>query len=120
MGRDHTLYAKVPGYVRFYEPSEALSTVARSPPAPQTLPLKAPQRHEVRPLSTEAVRPHPSSRRRTRRYVGVVLRQDAKLPRAQEAPRARLFDRIDLNELEREKNLRRSGIEPLALDPALV
>ena len=118
MGRDHTLYAKVPGYVRFYKPADVGPRPARGPER-MTLPLRTPQPATVRPLSVEATRPHPSSRKRERRYVGVVLGRNDKLPRPEGQPSARLFDKVDLNALEREKQLRRDGYEPLAMDPSL-
>lgn len=118
MGRDHTLYATVPGFVRFYKPQK--HTTAKSPVPPMgTLPLRLPQRKVIEAHAPEAVRPHPSSAKRERRYVGVVLHRDEQLPRPAGSPRSRLFDKVDLNALEREKDLLRRGLEPLAMDPSL-
>lgn len=120
MGRDHTLYATAPGFVRFYKPHPEANSATKAPPAPMgALPLRPLPRDTVYALSPEAVRPHPSSRKRERRYVGVVLHRDEKLPRPPSQPRSRLFDKVDLNALEREKELLRQGYEPLAQHPSL-
>ena len=118
MGRDHTLYATVPGFVRFYKP---LPPDGPKPPAQSLrgLPLRLPERTTVHAKNCESVRPHPSSRKRERRYVGVVLQAHEQLPRPPSEPRSRLFDKIDLNALEREKELLRQGYEPLAMHPSL-
>jgi len=115
MGRDHTIYATVPGYVRFYKPLP-LSTRNFGPAPLNGLPLRLPRAKTIQPLASESVRPHPSSRKTERRYIGVVLDRDAQLPRPTSAPRARLFDKTDLNAFERERQLLRRGIEPLALE----
>lgn len=114
MGRDHTLHAAVPGFVRFYKP------LPRGPPKPAMpsmngLPLRLSERRTVHAPSPESARPHPSSRKRERRYVGVVLHPHEQLPRDPSQPRSRLFDKIDLRALEREKELIRQGYEPLAM-----
>lgn len=118
MGKDHTLYATVPGFVRFYKPWP------RGAPKPATpalgdLPLRLARPQTVQAKSPSSVRPHPSANTRERRYVGVVLRADEQLPRPPSLPRSRLFDKVDLHALEREKELLRQGIEPLATDPSL-
>lgn len=117
MGRDHTLYATVPGYVRYYRPNMPPADSTQLPP--QSLPLRTPGASTVRAANPEAVKPHPSSRKRERRYVGVVLSRDEQLPRAQGDVRPRLFASVDLNALEREKQILREGGEPLATHPAL-
>lgn len=120
MGRDHTLYATAPGFVRFYKPQNVSDGIQKVPPAPMgNLPLRPLPRHTVHALAPESVRPHPSSNKRQRRYVGVVLHRDEKLPRPPSQPRSRLFDKVDLNALEREKDLLRQGYEPLAMHPSL-
>lgn len=66
MGRDHTLYATVPGYVRFYKEQRLNGW---------------------------------------RKYAGVVLNRDEKLPRNEAAHgRSRFFDFVDLNALARQKS----------------
>lgn len=118
MGRDHTLYALVPGIVNFYKAPPALKTKGATPPM-NGLALRLPQRTMVTPLVPESVRPHPSSPRKERRYVGVALQRDTPLPSPTNQPRARRFAKTDLNVLEREKELRRQGTEPIAMDASL-
>ena len=66
MGRDHTLFATVPGYVRFYKEQR---------------------------LNGQ------------RKFVGVVLNRDEKLPRDEaEHGRSRFFDLVDLNALAKRKS----------------
>ncbi|WFD34371.1 54S ribosomal protein L2 mitochondrial [Malassezia cuniculi] len=117
MGRDHTLFATVPGYVRFYRAK--FDALEDDKQAPQTQAVRAPGTTTIRAANPEAVKPHPSSRKRERRYVGVVLSRDEQLPRAQGDVRPRLFAGIDLNAFEREKEILRRGGEPLADHPAL-
>ena len=117
MGRDHTLYATVPGFVRYYKPH--IPPPAATTQGAQTLALRAPGTSTVRAANPEAVRPHPASRKRERRYVGVVLSRDEQLPRAQGDVQPRLFYGIDLNAFEREKQILRAGGEPLAAHPSL-
>lgn len=63
MGRDHTLYAMVPGYVRFYKVPGA---------------------------------------RKDRKFVGVVLNRDEKLPRDQtNLGRSRFFGLVDTTSLKK-------------------
>ncbi|WFD29018.1 54S ribosomal protein L2 mitochondrial [Malassezia sp. CBS 17886] len=119
MGRDHTLYATVPGFVKFYKPPPLPERGAQRLAPLGGLPLRRLQPTEIQPPCPEAVRPHPSSSRPERRYVGVVLSRDAVLPAPRGKPRARLFAKVDLNAIEREKELRRQGVEPIALDAAL-
>ncbi|PKI83941.1 54S ribosomal protein L2 mitochondrial [Malassezia vespertilionis] len=119
IGRDHTLYAKVPGFVRFYKPNYEQKQVKPAIAPLGTLPLRLPQRETVYAHSPETVRPHPSSGRKSRKFVGIVLARDGVLPRKPGLPRARLFNKTDLNAVEKEKQMRRRGIEPLALDASL-
>lgn len=118
MGRDHTLYATEPGVVWFYKPQQTQKH-AEQKPALGELPLRLLKPTTITQATPEAVKPHPSSPRRERRYVGVALSRELSLPTKIGAPRPRRFDKIDLNALEREKELRRKGIEPIALDPSL-
>lgn len=61
MGRDHTLFAVVPGFVRFYKVSTG---------------------------------------KRERKYAGVVLNRDEKLPRNEvEHGRSRYFGLVDVNSI---------------------
>lgn len=118
MGLDHTLYATEPGIVCFYKTRKA---PAQKEPTPALgeLPLRLPQHTTVTQRTPEMVRPHPSSRHKQRRYVGVALSREAALPTPVGMPRPRRFGKIDLNALEREKELRRQGIDPVVLDPSL-
>lgn len=118
MGRDHTLYATEPGVVWFYKPPTNPFQKTPTPPLGD-LPLRLPQRNLVTQRMPETVRPHPSSKHKQRRYVGVALDRSTSLPSKIGAPRQRRFDKIDLNALEREKELQRQGIEPAVLDPSL-
>lgn len=116
-GRDHTLFATVPGFVRYYR-APSLPPAAGGAPA-QELALRTPAPRPVRAAFPEARKPHPSSTKRLRHFVGVVLSSDQQLPRQPGAVRPRLFTAIDLNALEREKEILRAGGEPLALHPSL-
>ncbi|WFC99295.1 54S ribosomal protein L2 mitochondrial [Malassezia yamatoensis] len=119
MGRDHTLYATEPGVVSFYK-QPVKSPFAKAPTPPLgSMPLRLPQRSLVTQRTPEIVRPHPSSKHKQRRYIGVALHRPAKLPTKLGAPRPRRFDKIDLNALQREKQLQRDGIHPVALDSSL-
>lgn len=120
MGRDHTLYATEPGFVRFYKaaPRPAASEAAPIPSMGGS-PVRLPRARTILPRSPEHGRPHPSSTKKQRTFVGVVLHAHEKLPHAPGTPRARRFDKLDLNAIEREKDMLRRGLEPLALDPSL-
>lgn len=109
MGLDHTLYATAPGWVRFYRPE----------PPPMPAPPRA---HDasllVQPLpflsalpKLEPIKSHPSSARRKlgRRYVGVGLSQDSKLPSRIGAPRERLFTKVNLAAGAQEQLVARTG-----------
>lgn len=119
MGRDHTLYATEPGVVWFYKQPTTPPVPKAQTPALGDLPLRLPQRTLVTQRTPEIVRPHPSSRHKQRRYVGVALDRAASLPAPVGAPRRRRFEKTDLNAFEREKELQRQGIDPVVLDPSL-
>ena len=119
MGRDHTLYATEPGVVWFYKQPTTPPVPKVQTPALGDLPLRLPQRTLVTQRTPEIVRPHPSSRHKQRRYVGVALDRAASLPAPVGAPRRRRFEKTDLNAFEREKELQRQGIDPVVLDPSL-
>lgn len=100
MGRDHTLYAVEPGFVRFYQPT---------PPPIDANAIVNPTKHtsglamsslpiQTAHPDTERLRPHPSSRRRKlgRRYVGVVLDRADVLPQPTDAPRIRRLGLINV------------------------
>ncbi|KAI3626869.1 MRPL2 [Malassezia furfur] len=119
MGRDHTLYATEPGVVWFYKQPTTPPVPKVQTPALGDLPLRLPQRTLVTQRTPEIVRPHPSSRHKQRRYVGVALDRAESLPAPVGAPRRRRFEKTDLNAFEREKELQRQGIDPVVLDPSL-
>lgn len=108
MGSDHTLYATAPGFVRFYAPlPEPAATIASPTPVARAkeLALNPIAQRTIVPVA-EATRSHPSSRRSTRRYVGVALSPSSPLPAPRDAPRERRFDRVDLAALDRERDVR--------------
>ena len=119
MGRDHTLYATEPGVVWFYKQPTTTPVPKVQTPAIGDLHMSLPQRTLVTQRTPEIVRPHPSSRHKQRRYVGVALDRAASLPAPVGAPRRRRFEKTDLNAFEREKELQRQGIDPVVLDPSL-
>lgn len=111
MGKDHTIFAVEPGWVRFYQrqpdPSSLIkaeaelsqqSTILREAMAGMAM---SPLRQETALPIVEPLRGHPSSaRRRTgRRYVGVVLNQDDKLPAPLGQPRERRFGAMNIRQV---------------------
>jgi large subunit ribosomal protein L27 len=127
MGKDHTLYAVEPGYVRFYKPNPIptqeqkysiagieFSTESSQETSPsstsdkQSVILTALQRKSL-PLSpfalqsilpiSETVKCHPSSAKRKegRRYVGVVLEREDNLPLPIGEPHKRRLGLIQIN-----------------------
>lgn len=121
MGRDHTLYAVEPGYVRFYKPNplpsdeeqsvdSVLSSVAKKSLAISPLPTQT-----VLPI-VEQVKCHPSSSRRKqgRRYVGVVLDSEDQLPAPLGVPHKRRLGRIDLTQERTQGNTAEEMEVPLA------
>ncbi|EPQ28467.1 uncharacterized protein PFL1_03770 [Pseudozyma flocculosa PF-1] len=113
MGRDHTLFATSSGYVHFFYPnpatpatsfSTATTTTPSSSSSPSStstgaLPALAQKTYVAPDLVTV---PHPSSKKQTRRYVGVSLVPDAAFPRPQGEKRQRKFEKIDINDLNKQ------------------
>ncbi|KAK0549036.1 54S ribosomal protein L2 mitochondrial [Tilletia horrida] len=120
LGRDHTLYSTVSGWVRFYSPpADAVArytipkyTRDRRLPQP-ILPGQAPLpktesghftlKYAI-PASTTRLhtRSHPSSKKRTpRRYVGVVLEPEAQLPAPEGSPTERRFEKVDVKAIRK-------------------
>ena len=130
MGVDHTLYATEPGWVRFYSPVPEKSSHAEDAAAeaaakaqgrlslsvaPQASEAKAEKKpSQDKPIISPmpmlsispimpASRPHPTSKRNARRYVGIVLTPDGVLPSPRGAPTARRFAKVDINKIRREE-----------------
>lgn len=106
MGRDHTLFALEPGYVRFYKqskpgtssrnPATGVPSAVQSPSAPSPLPLPSPSPTPTQSSSFSTASSPPdtsesmaeaargtSSRihRKERRYIGIALTREERLPR---------------------------------------
>lgn len=82
MGKDHTLYALEPGYVKFY--SSPIPYPHRAAPAITTTPAPASSSATTSltietPLSRLLKRP-----RSSRQYIGIVAEREEKLPRKEE------------------------------------
>lgn len=108
MGSDHTLFATVPGWVRFYQPHPDPSAVIKAKAednSDSSILQKAmsglalsPLRQETALPIIEPLRGHPSSprRRKGRRYIGVVLNQDDTLPAPLGEPIERRFAKVNV------------------------
>ncbi len=115
MGVDHTLYATEAGWVRFYSPLPQKSSPEEEAAIEQaaqalgrmtlgTAKTTAPKAaHALSPLPISSItpllpasRPHPSSNRNSRRYVGISLTQDGELPTPRGEARPRRFSKVDL------------------------
>lgn len=114
MGKDHTLYALEPGYIRFYRiPRKPRSVLPGSTSLPTPL--------SSSPLSTdttETTKGTPAISRRTVKMCGVVLRPDEQLPRDELAEgRSRRFGLVELGtfneEVEAFSQEKREGIRQL-------
>lgn len=130
MGVDHTLFATEPGWVRFYSPVPEKSSVAEdaaaeeaakslgrlslsvAPHASEAKAEKKPSQDKpiISPMPMLSIspimpasKPHPTSKRNARRYVGVVLTPDGVLPSPRGAPTARRFAKVDINKIRREE-----------------
>ncbi|KAN0062483.1 54S ribosomal protein L2 mitochondrial [Thecaphora frezii] len=103
IGRDHTLFAKTSGFVHFFYPNPSSPT-----PSPSPSPSRA-SAGEIAPFSIKTYTaptlqtvPHPSSNKHTRRYVAVSLELDQPFPRPDGEKRQRRFDKIDIQQLNRD------------------
>lgn len=116
MGKDHTLFATEPGWVRFYKEKEdqtqvssSTSTSSSTSPSTSTSTILSNKSliSSFKPISiqplTLTTKPHPSSSKKQRRYVGISLRQDEVLPLEKGSVRSRRFDKVDLNRVEMER-----------------
>lgn len=108
MGSDHTLFATVPGWVRFYQPHPDPSALIKAE-AEESLESSilrkaisglalSPLRQETALPIIEPLRGHPSSprRRKGRRYIGVVFNQEDKLPAPLGEPTERRFEIVNV------------------------
>ena len=129
MGKDHTIYAVRPGWVRFYYPTassapegsvEAQRLAAAKPASPllQRSNSKAINNSAITPIMP-AVRGHPSASRRERRYIGVALTQDGILPTARGVPAARRFDKIDISRDLRDQDQIDQSSSEAAAEPSV-
>ncbi|KDN53374.1 hypothetical protein K437DRAFT_253070 [Tilletiaria anomala UBC 951] len=116
MGRDHTLFATQPGWVRFYggatPGSAALFRQAKKAIRPGPLALTS--LRNTSPILPRVLpsKGHPSSNTK-RRYVGVALKPDATLPAPRGAPTQRRFAKVDIRRIKKEEQEWRANVHDL-------
>lgn len=100
IGRDHTIFATAPGYIHyFYTEPVAPERKAPKPQTPVKMPIGKLEQatYKAKELT---VKPHPSSKKKVRRYIAVSPNPLTTFPRPPGSPRERRFEKIDATMLQ--------------------
>lgn len=112
IGRDHTIFATAPGYIHYFytTPTPPPAKKAPKPSTPVKLPI---QKAELQTFTAKELttKPHPSSKKKVRRYIAVTPNPLTTFPRPRGAPRERRFEKIDAAILKTHINLLKQSTE---------